>query len=75
MSIALGEYVSVSSQSDSQRAVIEKERKELIDDPDGELDELAGLYEERGLFPSHGQAGSGRTHPTRCAEGLTCPSS
>lgn len=55
VSMALGEYVSVSSQSDSQRALIEKERKELIDDPDGELAELAGLYEERGLSPATAQ--------------------
>ncbi|RFA18130.1 VIT1/CCC1 transporter family protein [Subtercola boreus] len=49
ISMALGEYVSVSSQRDSQRALIEKERVELATDPDGELVELAGLYEERGL--------------------------
>ncbi|MFS0732205.1 VIT family protein [Microbacterium sp. 1P10UB] len=52
ISMALGEYVSVSSQSDSQRALIAKERIELAEDPDGELDELAGLYEARGLTPS-----------------------
>ncbi|MFG6444828.1 VIT family protein [Microbacterium sp. P07] len=49
ISMALGEYVSVSSQSDSQRALIEKEKVELRDDPDGELVELAELYEARGL--------------------------
>ncbi len=49
ISMALGEYVSVSSQSDSQRAMISKERRELADDPDAELAELAGLYEQRGL--------------------------
>ncbi|GAA2177850.1 VIT family protein [Arthrobacter parietis] len=49
VSMALGEYVSVSSQRDSQEALIEKERQELRDDPDGELTELAGLYEQRGL--------------------------
>ena len=52
VSMGLGEYVSVSSQSDSQRALIEKERTELRNDPDGELAELAGLYEERGLSPA-----------------------
>ncbi len=49
ISMALGEYVSVSSQSDSQKALIEKERGELRDDPDGELEELTQLYEARGL--------------------------
>jgi VIT1/CCC1 family predicted Fe2+/Mn2+ transporter len=51
ISMALGEYVSVSSQRDSQRALIEKERIELRDDPEGELIELAELYEARGLSP------------------------
>jgi VIT1/CCC1 family predicted Fe2+/Mn2+ transporter len=55
VSMALGEYVSVSSQSDSQRALIEKERTELREDPEGELAELAGLYEERGLSPATAQ--------------------
>ncbi|WP_228493603.1 MULTISPECIES: VIT1/CCC1 transporter family protein [unclassified Rathayibacter] len=49
ISMALGEYVSVSSQSDSQRTLIAKERAELADDPAGELEELAQLYEARGL--------------------------
>ncbi|MDJ0320899.1 VIT family protein [Pseudarthrobacter sp. PS3-L1] len=49
VSMALGEYVSVSSQKDSQHALIEKERQELLDDPEGELEELAGLYEAQGL--------------------------
>ncbi len=49
ISMALGEYVSVSSQSDSERALIAKERQELRDMPDEELDELAGLYQARGL--------------------------
>jgi VIT1/CCC1 family predicted Fe2+/Mn2+ transporter len=51
VSMALGEYVSVSSQSDSQRALIEKERQELKDDPDGELEELTAIYESKGLTP------------------------
>lgn len=49
ISMALGEYVSVSSQRDSQQALIEKERQELRDDPAGELEELTQLYEARGL--------------------------
>jgi len=51
ISMALGEYVSVSSQRDSQRALIAKERAELRDDPEVELAELAGLYEAKGLSP------------------------
>ena len=49
ISMALGEYVSVSSQRDSERALIEKERKELADDPEAEFVELVGLYREQGL--------------------------
>ena len=51
VSMGLGEYVSVSSQSDSEKALIEKERGELTDDPDAELAELTGLYQARGLTP------------------------
>ena len=49
ISMALGEYVSVSSQSDSQRALIAKERRELEESPDEELAELAAIYESKGL--------------------------
>jgi len=49
ISMALGEYVSVSSQRDSQRASIAQERRELAEDPEGELRELAELYRARGL--------------------------
>ena len=49
VSMALGEYVSVSSQRDSQHALIAKERRELEEMPEEELDELAGLYEAKGL--------------------------
>lgn len=51
VSMALGEYVSVSSSADSQKALIEKERRELADMPDEELVELTGLYEAKGLSP------------------------
>lgn len=51
ISMALGEYVSVSSQSDSERALIAKEKRELRDMPDEELDELTGLYLAKGLTP------------------------
>ena len=51
MSMAAGEYVSVHSQADAERADIEKETRELAADPDGELMELAGIYVKRGLDP------------------------
>ena len=51
MSMAAGEYVSVHSQADAEIADIEKERRELAADPEGELMELAGIYVKRGLDP------------------------
>lgn len=51
LSMASGEYVSVSSQRDSERADIERERRELAADPVGEEEELAGIYTARGLSP------------------------
>ncbi len=52
ISMALGEYVSVSSQKDSQRALIEKERLELQEQPEEELEELAAIYQGKGLSPA-----------------------
>ncbi|MEV6630250.1 VIT family protein [Actinoplanes sp. NPDC051470] len=52
VSMALGEYVSVSSQRDTERALLDKERGELADFPEQELDELAALYEAKGLTPA-----------------------
>ena len=49
MSMAGGEYVSVSTQRDTERAVLEKERWELENLPDDELAELTGLYQAKGL--------------------------
>jgi len=49
MSMAAGEYVSVSSQSDTERADIKRERKELAADPEHEHQELTAIYVERGL--------------------------
>lgn len=49
ISMALGEYVSVSSQRDSEKALIAKERDELARMPEQELDELTGLYRAQGL--------------------------
>ncbi|MGI8624142.1 MAG: VIT1/CCC1 transporter family protein [Solirubrobacteraceae bacterium] len=51
LSMAAGEYVSVSSQRDAERADMRLEERELRHDPDGELRELAGIYEHRGLPP------------------------
>ncbi|MCW5719083.1 MAG: VIT family protein [Bauldia sp.] len=52
MSMAAGEYVSVSSQSDTENADLARERRELAEEPAAELDELAGIYQARGLDPS-----------------------
>jgi vacuolar iron transporter family protein len=49
ISMALGEYVSVSSQKDSQQALIDKERQELLEQPEEELEELAAIYQGKGL--------------------------
>ncbi|WP_346843412.1 VIT family protein [uncultured Rothia sp.] len=49
ISMALGEYVSVSSQVDSQEALIEKEKTELAQEPEAELDELTAILMQRGL--------------------------
>jgi vacuolar iron transporter family protein len=49
LSMAAGEYVSVSSQTDIEKADIERERQELKDMPEEELQRLAEIYEQRGL--------------------------
>ena len=51
MSMAAGEYVSVSSQADTERADLAREAHELQTQPAFELDELAGIYTKRGLEP------------------------
>jgi vacuolar iron transporter family protein len=51
LSMAAGEYVSVSSQADTERAELERERHELATDPAFELQELTDLYVARGLRP------------------------
>jgi VIT1/CCC1 family predicted Fe2+/Mn2+ transporter len=51
MSMAAGEYVSVSSQADTEAADLARERHELATMPEAELRELAGIYEARGLTP------------------------
>src|ERR687898_811858 len=49
LSMAAGEYVSVSTQRDTERALIRKERRELAEEPEEELAELADLYRRKGL--------------------------
>lgn len=51
MSMAAGEYVSVSSQADAERADLARERQELQEFPEGEHRELVGIYVQRGLAP------------------------
>lgn len=51
LSMAAGEYVSVSSQADAEKADVERERAELETNPEAELAELTAIYEERGLTP------------------------
>ena len=52
LSMALGEYVSVSSQRDSEASLIKRDRQEPEDNPEAELQELADLYQRRGLSAS-----------------------
>jgi VIT1/CCC1 family predicted Fe2+/Mn2+ transporter len=49
LSMAAGEYVSVSTQRDTERALLERERRELVEMPDEELDELTEIYRAKGL--------------------------
>jgi len=51
MSMAAGEYVSVSSQADTEEADLARERHELATQPEAELVELAAIYEQRGVAP------------------------
>lgn len=51
LSMAAGEYVSVSAQRDIEKSLLDKERRELEEQPEEELAELAGLYEAKGLKP------------------------
>ncbi len=52
MSMAAGEYVSVHSQADAESADLKVEKRELHEDPESELRELAHIYEKRGLEPA-----------------------
>ncbi|MCE0487200.1 VIT1/CCC1 transporter family protein [Ornithinimicrobium sediminis] len=51
MSMAVGEYVSVSTQRDSERTMLAKERRELVEMPEEELAELTLIYQAKGLDP------------------------
>jgi VIT1/CCC1 family predicted Fe2+/Mn2+ transporter len=51
MSMAVGEFVSVSTQRDTEESLLAKERRELRDEPEAELEELAQMYGEKGLPP------------------------
>lgn len=51
LSMAAGEYVSVSSQADTEAADLTRERRELAEQPESELDELVAIYVGRGLEP------------------------
>jgi VIT1/CCC1 family predicted Fe2+/Mn2+ transporter len=55
-SMAAGEYISVSSQRDSERADLDLERRELLASPGAEQAELAGIYRKRGLSPTLAEA-------------------
>lgn len=52
MSMAAGEYVSVSSQADTENADLARERRELAEQPEAELDELTEIYVQRGVEPA-----------------------
>src|SRR5665213_1698031 len=73
MSMAACEYVSVSSQSDTEEADIAREKTELRQHPQAELKELADIYVHRGLAPdlevqvatTHGERCTGCAHPRR----------
>ena len=65
MSMAAGEYVSVSSQSDTEKADLARERKELSENVEFELDELAEIYVKRGVDKALA-AGCPATDGKRC---------
>ena len=64
LTMSSGEYVSVSSPRDSERALLRLERRELAETPDAELGELAGLYQTKGLTPAWPGRSLGSSPPT-----------
>ena len=71
VSMALGEYVSVSSQRDTEQALMAKERRELHEYPEHELAELAEIYRAKGLAAGDRAAGRRRAHRARRARPRT----
>ena len=67
MSMAAGEYVSVSSQADTEQADLSRERRELESDPTFELAELADIYQARGLSPELAEQVAKQLTPAACA--------
>ncbi len=55
LSMGAGEYVSVSTQRDTEQALLAKERRELLEEPEEELAELAFIYQQKGLSPELAQ--------------------
>ena len=68
MSMAAGEYVSVSSQSDTEQADLARERKELSENAEFELDELAEIYVKRGVDQAACAAGCPAADGERCLD-------
>ena len=66
MSMAAGEYVSVSSQSGTEQADLARERLELSESPAAEFDELAEIYVKRGVEKGAGAASRPAAHGERC---------
>lgn len=73
--MALGEHVSVSTQRDTERALIVKEQAELRDMPTEEFDELVGLYRDKGPSPRRPPIRSRPNSPTTTPSPLTPRSS
>ncbi len=70
MSMAPGENVSVSSQSDTENADLEREKRELAATPDLELREVQGIYVDRGLDPSLAMYVAKTAYSARSAVGV-----
>ena len=75
MSMAAGEYGSVSSQRDTELADIARETRELARFPEHELEELTQIYEERGLDRRARRRGRDAAHATRIRSAATCATS
>jgi len=73
LSMAVGEYVSVSAQRDTEKALLDKERRELAEMPEEELAELAGLYELKGLDAHLALAAHAETELGIDPDNLTSP--